>query len=659
MFVKQNVDYLPNGHFENMPTSDRVAQLKKLQRQKWQVLTGTFLFIFILANIFIWSRPSLYQSQAIMQFMAANPLDDKNPEFLQQYLEVNQQRLTSEGFLSALSENLHANYQIDHSYLDLINMLSVTASESGNVVIIEAQGQNKEQLKPIVDSLVNSYIKNIMSENQTTNSDEVSIFKERLLNLESKIAEQRTTVENYAADNQIISLVRDENQILSKIKGLSTNFDIAEAEKNQAIANLESLNRAFQSSEVIINPEDKTSINEARSTLQLLSEELKALNDQYTPEYLARDPLIMAKQQAKAGLENNIEQQISDSQLAYLQKSQRDLETSNKKVSLINTQLVEQRQLAQTFNQQLEQYKRLSSELEDLQLQKQTLKAQLVELELTKPFEVKISVLEPASRADFPIGPNYWRDTFFALLLSSGLALLALFIFAYIVRPTTEKNDSPNIVVVPQYNSADPHFLTEQRYKLEQQKAAEPILGLANSVSLRILTINECQALYTAANNQGKILMGLLFCGVSIDEIENIKNSDFATSFTQLHMGGQFNRQLNIPQEFAKLLATQCKSHQDHNTSLWSGTMKESDLNELIINSAYDAELELPDLISLGVVRHTYIGYLVDQGVRLNELELCCGYIAPATLSHFRQAKKLAKTTPLEQVQTSYPFLAS
>ena len=655
MFFKQKVDYLPNEHLTNTAALQREVQLKRLQGQKWQILVGTFFFIFVLANIFIWSRPSLYQSQAIMQFMAANPLDEKNPSFLQQYLEANQQRLMSDSVIAGLSDNLLKNHQIDIDFPDLINMLSINASNSGNVVTIEAKGQNKEQLKPVVDTLLATYIQNLEGENQTNNSDEVKVLTDRLQELEFKINQQRTKVESYAADNQIISLVRDENQILSKIKSLSANLDTAEAENNQAFATLESLHRALKSGEVIIDPTDKASINETRTKLQLLNEELKALSDKYTAEYMARDPLIVAKQQAQEGLENTLEQQIKNSQETYLQVSQRNLDTTTKKVSLTQTQLIEQRKLAQQFNQQLDQYKRLSTELDDLQLQKQTLHAQLVEIELAKPFEVKIMVLEPASRAEFPIGPDYWRDTFFALILASILSLLALFIFSYIVRPPTEKNDTPNIVVVPQYSSADPMLMAEQHYKLEQQKMAAATIGIAQSPSLRLLSINESKALYEAANTQGKLLIGLLFCGVSLDEIENIKKSDFAITDAQLCIDGVSTRKLNIPQELATLLAKQCDNQTD-NPSIWSNTMNMSNLNEHIINTAYDAELELPDLISLEVIRQTYIAYLVDQGVRLNELELICGYITPSALSHFRQAKKVAKSTPLEHVQTIYPF---
>ena len=46
-------------------------EARKLQKQKWLVLSLTFLVVFVAALAWIWSRAEIYQSQAIVHFSYA------------------------------------------------------------------------------------------------------------------------------------------------------------------------------------------------------------------------------------------------------------------------------------------------------------------------------------------------------------------------------------------------------------------------------------------------------------------------------------------------------------------------------------------------------------------------------------------------------------
>ncbi|MFQ3199223.1 MAG: succinoglycan biosynthesis transport protein ExoP [Paraglaciecola sp.] len=56
----------------------------------------------------------------------------------------------------------------------------------------------------------------------------------------------------------------------------------------------------------------------------------------------------------------------------------------------------------------------------------------------------------------------------------------------------------------------------------------------------------------------------------------------------------------------------------------------------MIINAAHDAQLSFPEQLSVDVLRHTYLTFLVSQGACLNDLEQVVGYIMAIDLALYR-----------------------
>jgi polysaccharide biosynthesis transport protein len=661
MFANQKIDYFPNDRFEQSGYQEHDKFAYMLQKRKWQILAITFTIIFVLANLFVWLRSPIYQSQAILQFSSPNNLaTTADTDLWQQVIDVTRQRLMSDSVLSNLSNKLASDKDIHIGLPELKSMLSITSNLTSNIIILEARGVDSNQLKPIVDVWISDYLFILEGENNNQNQDELAVLQQQLSSIQEKIVVQQLTVEDFAQANEIISLERDENQILSKIKGLSTNLEVAENEKTQALATLENLNQSVKQGMVIERPSDKNAISAIRNRLNVIQTELKALKNKYTDEYLARDPALVAKQQEAIDLEYNLKQQINESQIAYLTDSQRVLEVAANKVGLLRVQLNEQRKVAQQFNQKLEQYKRLEGELQELQRQEQLLKNRLVEKELTRPFETKINILEPASAAAYPVGPNYWQDTLIALIIATAISLLALGLFSFIVRPRDGSRVTPNIVVVPHYGANPIDKITEQRPQIGQVAPPVAKLGLSHSaevVQTRVLQINESKALYDSANRQGKTLIGLLFCGLTLEEISQLTPADFVEDFTKLGIKGNAKRNLTIPPLFTQHLKSSLSSI-EHSMPILLSNLSEEDLISLVVNAAYDAELVLPEQISIDVLRHTYIRFLIDQGVKLNDIEVICGFIAPAELAHLRRFKQATKSAAIENIDINYPFLS-
>lgn len=661
MSFNNKVDYMPNQAFSSASIDPSDAEHKLFQKRKWQVLIGTFLLVLICANVVIWSQAPVYQSQSILHFSYQSKIDQGFAELAQQQITLHQQRLKSNRVLTVVSQELEQSQGLSINVESLFEILSAEASLTGYIITLKASGNESQILKPILDALSKVYLQSIESETQVNNDEELQLSVEQLALLEIKIAKQQQLLESFAIENNITSLERDENRVLSQTKNLGASLDQAVAEQAQSQALLASLTESIESGQEVIRPTDKAQIDATKLSLRELNAKLSALSEKYTQAYLERDPTIVSQQHKVQKLELRLVEQIKTSQMKYVQDTQRDLNAANGKVQQLNTQLVEQNKLAQTFSQKLEQYKRLDNELKALQSQAQILLNQQVAQEVSKPFEAKITLLEPAFEPEFAIGPNYQFNTIVSVVGATVAAILSLLLFSFIVRQKVPTTASNNFVVIPGQGE-NVVGSSGLGYVQHGQLSAPTSEGAANqrtlppiTQTLRLLSIDECQALFSVANNQGKALVGLTLSGVCVDELSEVKKADFIQNYSQLQISGQFSRLITIQKYLAEALQAICKNLTDEQI-IWSNLKSQDDFVQLLVNIAHDAQLAFPEQLSPEVLRHTYLTYLASQGARLNDIEQVAGYTSPSTLALYRNVNQQGKLLDLEQIQTQYPF---
>ena len=658
---------MPNQAFSNAGFDTSDAEHKRFQKRKWQVLVGTFLLVLICANAVIWSQAPVYQSQSILHFSYKSKTEQGFAELAQQQITLHQQRLKSNRVLTSVSQQLEQNQGLILNVETLFQALSVEENLAGRIISLRANGSEPQILKPILDTLSKVYLQLIESETQVNNNEESQASAEQLALLELKIADQQQLLESFAVENNITSLERDENRVLSQTKNLGASLDQAIADQAQAQALLDSLAESIESGQKVIRPTDKAKIDATKLSLQELNGRLSALSEKYTQAYLERDPIVVSQQRKALQLETRLEELIQTSQKDYLQDTQRDLNAAYGKAQQLSTQLVEQNKLAQTFSQKLEQYKRLDSELKALQSQAQILLSKQVAQEVSKPFEAKISLLEPAFDPDFAIGPDYQFNTLVSLVVAAIAGIAALLLFSFIVRQKTPTTTPTNFVVIP--GQTENGGLSGQNPGLshaQQAQLAASTSGLPSEQhqlppvvqTLRLLSADECQVLFSVANNQGKALVGLVLSGVCINELSEVKQADFIENYSQLQIRGEFSRLVIIQKSLAEALQAICKNLNDEQF-IWSNIKSQEDFVQLLVNVGHDAQLAFPEQLSPDVLRHTYLTYLASQGARLNDIEQVAGYTSPSTLALYRNVNQQGKLLDLEQIQTLYPFVVA
>ena len=561
MSFDSKVDYIPSHPFTNAAIDPSEFQHKTFQKRKWQVLITTFLLILITANAVIWIQSPIYQSQATLHFSYTSQTKQEFAELAQRQITLHQQRMKSNNVLSFVAKELEQSQMLIIKVQTLFDALVVEASLTGRIITLKANGSDPQILKPIIDAWIKVYLQLVASETQINNTDDLLDVDQQLEFLELKITEQAQLLQSFASHNNITSLERDENRVLSQAKNLGANLDQALAEQAQTQALLDSLVESINNGESIVRPMDNAQIDAIKLSLQEVNANLSALSEKYTQAYLERDQAILAQQQKSLQLQALLEEQIKMSQVDYLLDVKRKLSAARGKVEKMNTQLVEQNKLTQVFSQNLEQYKRLDDALKALQNQAQTLKNQQIAQEVSKPFDAKISLLEPAFIPDFAIGPNYSLNSLISLIAAVIVAVLALLLFSFIFKQNGAAS-SNHFVLMPGQARANDYSIMGSAQN-GQLAAPDPRLSSAlvtsASQSLRLLNIDESQKLFSVANDQGKALIGLILSGVSVDELSLIKKGDCSQDYLMLQINNQFSRIISIQKNLAEVFIRQYK----------------------------------------------------------------------------------------------------
>lgn len=662
MTQDRHFDYIPNQPFPNTDKDTGEVQHKNFQKQKWQVLMGSFLLILITANVVIWGQPLTYQTQSILHFSYASQTDLEYGELAQRQIALHKQRLKSNNILNLVVDELERSHRLVVNTQSLFDALSAQASITGRIITLKATGQEPQTLKPILEAWVKVYLELVISETQLNKNDELLVADQQLQLLELKITDQKQRLQLFAGENNITSLERDENRALSQTKNLGVNLDQALAEQTQAKVLHDSLIEFIGSGQTIIRPVDKSQIDAIKISLQDMKISLSALSEKYTQAYLERDPDIVIQQKKAQQLQILLEEKIKTSQSDYLLNVKRNLITAKGKADQMKIQLMEQNKLAQTFNQNLEQYKRIDEELKALQIQSQRLKNQQVIKEVIKPFEPKISLLEPAYIPDFPVGPNYQFQSLISLVIAIVASILSMLLFSFIFKQKATVATS-NFMMMPGQIAANNYsnigFSLHKQFDASYPAiSSEPPKLPPLPQALRLLSLKECQLLFSVANNQGKVLVGLILSGVSIDELLAVNKKSVSENHSILNINSSFPRNINIQKELAIALQSICHSLADEGT-IWTNIKNHQEFVQLLVNTGHDARIAFPEQLSLHVLRHTYLTYLVSQGARLNDIEQVAGYTSPSDLALYRNVNQQGKLFELKHIKTQYPFIVT
>jgi len=183
---------------------------------------------------------------------------------------------------------------------------------------------------------------------------------------------------------------------------------------------------------------------------------------------------------------------------------------------------------------------------------------------------------------------------------------------------------------------------------------AAPPVGALPDASMRQLMGGEAEALWDLAGDDERQLIGLLLSGLRPEELGGLGEEDFDLQACRLQVSGGGARTIALAPSLCRLFATSeplpaWRDNPDHALV---------ELAHRIPLLAMDAGLAHATEVTLDVLRHSYLIYLVRQGARLTELHRVAGPMGAAEVQHYAPYSPSGASRPLEQLDLIYPALA-
>src|SRR6516225_139892 len=165
-------------------------------------------------------------------------------------------------------------------------MLSTETVEGTEVVLLRAEGPQRQFLARLVNSLTSVYQEHLATAYEKSTGSTADQLRDSAQALDERVAAKRQEVEAFRSTNDIVSTERDENQLLSAAKGLATALNEAKGKLAAAEGQLRAVRNAASTGQGLVTAKDNPTIADMEKRASQLREELHDLLQRFTPQYL-------------------------------------------------------------------------------------------------------------------------------------------------------------------------------------------------------------------------------------------------------------------------------------------------------------------------------------------------------------------------------------
>lgn len=636
------------------------------------VFMAVFLIALLIGLTYVYARPALFKSYATLLTVAPTAIDRQSDDADIQHVAIQKQLLSGHVILAEILRRLQQIMPEKQSKEGKIFLQNITVAEirsmldvqpipETNLVELSATGYYPEIIMHLVNTWIDVYLEQRAQEIRQATGTTLKALQEELGGLEQQISIKRKELEQFRDNNNITSLDRKnifENQSLARFKALNQSFNQMSEDKIKAKAHLDAVNKAISEGKIIIPDEDKRGMQVLELRLQDLKEKLAEFDRKYTRSYLALYPNMNVLPGQIKDLENEIREKRQYGQIIVLNNAEQEYNAARQSLQEIKQQLEKHKQEATAFSSKFAHYESLLNDLEGLQELQRTASERLVQIEAKQAENFpQVKVIERAFLAHDPISPDYSRDALIVFVGSFILGLFFVWMVEFLIRKDT-RQDSVSVSGINMYTTVPPGIINNINEPLDnmapQALQEDDIKGLEQYLPEE-LSIQEISTLLRTSDVKGRQLIGLLLSGLSKQEIANLKQDDIDFINNTIRVTGNEERTLVLHPALNQWFK------QSEFCPAWENGQRpvtEKMLDSILVYSVADAGMN-PKKISAEAISHSYIMYLVKQGIRLSELITIVGTMEPVLLaqySHYSPPEK--KGLSVSEVNQLYPSLA-
>ncbi len=608
------------------------------------VFSVVFLISAIAGLTYTFARPAIYLASARLQVTPATtmprgeaPAMDSMPAVLVE-LQVLDSRPLLERVASRLAEQGVLRGVPSDPVAALHDMLTVSRIEGTNVIQLEARGPDKALLPALVNGLIEAYREQQATAGKSSTLVELNEAREEVKVIEAKVAEKKQATEAFRLQSNIVSSERAENRTLSRLAGLGNSLNLAAEREAIAEGKVHALEQAAKDGKRGPNAKENPTVASLESRLSQAREDWRAMERQYTPQYLDMDPGARAIKTRIANLEQQLENERGKSQHDALVAAKEELASARATTRRLNQQMTDDKQSVQTFSRRMAEFQVMQEELRGLEQMRLAARQRLLGLEASETArKPRTQVLESAVMPDTAWRPLYWRDAGISLAASLALGFLAVWFVEFFNRPESAPTE-PSTVIIPQPWISVPHAGPASQISATNSPAslASPAqASLLPSPQSRELSDDEVRKLLTNATPENLPVLVCMLFGLTTAEVTSLRVSHVDTVAETMTIPGEPPRTLRLEGPLRDLTAHGAGLAGDAVLfpSASGGPLSEEDLVSIVTFSAHDASLVNAQGVSPSVLRHTYLAFLVRQGLRFSDLGKIAGRIPSEQLS--------------------------
>lgn len=649
---------LIQGSPQHSPPSPRSNGLR------WKTFFGVLIVATLIGLAIVYAREPIYRATASVLTVKPKAIDTRSAEADAEHVAIQGRLLMGEELLGRLVTRLSDEgdkVDIDH----LRSTLAVFPVPETNLLELRAEGGSPQQLQHMVNLWAESYETFRAEEIEAASGRTIAEIQDEQAQLSTRIDQARLELQTFRETHDIVSLERGENRSLSSLKGLNDSLNKAREKQIEAQARAAAIEEAIADGETVIPNEQKSEIAKLRLRVQRMQIRLNDLRQKYTQRYIDRDPVLKSLPGELRGMQQQLRAALEIARQTVSDEAKQAVIAADASVTALETKLQEQQTKVQTFTQRFKEFKALeegAARLDTLYAANEQRLAQIQVRNLKK--YPPIQVVEWARVPSRPIYPDYERDLMIALGSALLVALFSTWLVEYLRGKPETQTAAPYLGVrviggeAQQTIGKQPaHDLLDRESHVPGQLTASTIessAGPAENLPIlpRELAAAEVRALLSVSDAMLRGYATLLLSGVSPYELPLLHAACFGDAERRIDVPGASPRALSIDPACWASLADIRHLMDDAQMAL-----PIAEIDRQLLHAAQTAGLADSQSINALALWHTYVVYLVRQGIDASALGRRVGAIPQDVFGALKHFAPPDGNRPLGSIAFTYPAL--
>ncbi len=646
------IEIYPNNSFNLKPD---LTQRPWFRSSRFIIFVIVFIVSAVISLTYNYSRPAVYRSSATLLTSAMTAIDRESTAADIQHVAIQKQILLGHELvaetLSRLKASTTSEAVLQLTPADIQNFLNVEPVADTNLVEIQAEGTDPDFLPLLINTWIDVYLYARAEDIKKLTGNTTRIIEDELKGLADKINSTRAELEDFRKINDISSIGRDENEPVARLNGLNESLNKASEDEVKAKANLDAVKLAIARNQAVVPDQEQGTLQDLEKRLQELQEKLAEFDKRFTRDYLNKQPTLKVIPEQIKKLEAEIKDKREYGKKIVLTEAENNYVAAQQTVKEIRAQLDEHKKQAAAFTSKFTEHEALKTDLEGLEKLYRETQERLVQVQTShKEKYPQVTVISRAHLSMVPVRPDYSRDALIAVVGSLFSGLFIVWIFDYLTRKQ-EQHAAITLSGIHMYNPVAADMLNYQQPAARQIEQRQTN-ALASPLH-RELSAHQLRILLNASNLKGKQLISLLLSGLTFNEAASLKTEQIDLEMATITVAASVPRILGIS-SYLKALFAQSGDH-----PIWDADKPAAsdDLAAVLLCSAVDSGLPNPGEITAEAIRHSYIAYLVRQGLRLSELEQITGYLEPSVISSYSAYSPPQQGRGIDDIELLHPAL--